>query len=840
MKLFDSGHKELKRCKKIAQKVMDLDEEFQKLSEEELVNKTNIFRERYKNGETLDSLLVEAYATVREAASRLINKKPFFVQIVGAIAIHGGNISEMKTGEGKTLTSVMPSYLNALAQKGVHVVTVNEYLAARETEGEIGDLLRYLGLTVGLNIRACTPQQKQEAYACDVLYSTNSELGFDYLRDNMVQNASNLVNPRGLNHAIIDEIDSILIDEARTPLIISGGAKKTANLYAQADQFCKGLKEEEYDFDIESQSVSLTEDCVKKAERHFGIPNIYDVQHVALLHHVNNALRANIVMKKDNQYVVSDGEILIVDQSTGRILKGRQYSDGLHQAIEAKEGVEIKKETQTVASVTYQNFFRMYSKLSGMTGTAKTEEEEFRNIYNMYVVEIPTNKPVIRDDKIDLIFATAEAKYNYLVEDVKRIHETGQPILLGTVAVETSEIISKLLTKNKIKHEVLNAKNHEREADIIAKAGDKFAVTLATNMAGRGTDIKISEEVSALGGLCVLGTERHESRRIDNQLRGRAGRQGDRGYSRFYISADDELLQRFGGDNFKNRIAYTIQAGNKDLSQPLEMKVFNYLVKSAQERIEGHNFDNRKNVLKYDEVLRKQREAFYKERMSIVKLPDCSDIIESLIKTCAIEVTSKFIQEVGRNKYDINDDAIVAEFNGKLFPANTFVKEDIETLDENEVVKFIYDKAIELFRAKKAAIPAEIFTDFTRVISIKVLDMYWTKQIDAMTGLRQGIGFQGYAQANPLTFYQEEGGKLFDEMNINIAIDVTRYILLTQIRINIPEGAQLTPEMQAIKEKAMAQHKENQGNNVIDASSKEVNDSNVIQSPFAVLSEKSK
>ncbi|MFI3329664.1 MAG: preprotein translocase subunit SecA [bacterium] len=788
MKLFDSGVKELKRCQKIATKVVALEESYSKLTDEQLVAKTAEFKERYKNGETLDSLLVEAYATVREGAKRSAGKTPYYVQVCGAIAIHGGNIAEMKTGEGKTLTSVMPAYLNALSGDGVHIVTVNEYLAARESEGEIGNLFRFLGLTVGLNIRSLTAQQKQEVYACDIMYSTNSELGFDYLRDNMVMKYDQLANKRGLNYAIIDEVDSILIDEARTPLIISGGAKKTANLYLQADAFCKRLNEKDYDFDVEANVVSLSPSGVTRAERAFGVSNIYDIQYVALLHHIDNALKANFVMKKDKQYVVENGEILIVDQFTGRILAGRQYSEGLHQAIEAKEGVEIKKETQTVASITYQNFFRMYKKLSGMTGTAKTEEEEFRNIYNMYVIEVPTNKPVIRDDQKDLLFVNNEAKYNALLQDVIKIHETGQPILLGTVAVETSEEISKLLTKNKIKHEVLNAKNHEREAEIIANAGEKFAVTLATNMAGRGTDIKISEEVSNLGGLAVLGTERHESRRIDNQLRGRAGRQGDRGSSRFYISADDELLQRFGGDTFKNKISTIINLNsNGDANQPLESRMFSNIVKGAQERIEGNNFDNRKNVLKYDDVLRKQREVFYKERMEIVVDEDITEHVENFIKTCAIEVTSKYITEVGRNKYDINDDAIVAAFNGIIFPRDTLVKEDLEQLDENEVIKFIYDKGLELYNKKREIVPAEVMRDFMKVITIRVLDVFWTKHIDSMSGLRQGIGFQGYAQSNPLTFYQEEGARLFESMNLGIAVDVTKYLILTQIKLEVTE-----------------------------------------------------
>ena len=534
-KLFDTGRKELKRCQKIADIVMSYEESYRKLSDDELKAKTIEFKERYKNGESLDSLLPEAYATVREASERVTTMRPFYVQVCGAIAIHGGNIAEMKTGEGKTLTAVMPAYLNALSGEGVHIVTVNEYLADREANGIIGDLFRFLGLTVGLNLRDIDRTQKKEAYLCDIMYSTHSELGFDYLRDNMVFKKEDIVQ-RPLNFAIIDEVDSILIDEARTPLIISGGAKGDVNLFKTADSFVKGLSDEDYEIDIEAQTVALTPSGISRAERRFNLDNIYDVSHVDLVHHIDNALKANMIFKRDKQYMVSEeGEIHIIDQFTGRVLKGRQYSEGLHQAIEAKEGVEIKKETVTVATITYQNFFRMYKRLSGMTGTAKTEEEEFRDIYNMYVVEVPTNKPVIRNDLPDLLFTTVEAKYAYMIEDIKKIHETGQPILIGTVAVETSEIISKLLKKAGIKHEVLNAKNHAREADIIAVAGQQYSVTIATNMAGGGTDIKLGEGVADLGGLAIIGTERHESRRIDNQLRGRSGRQGDPGMSRFYL-----------------------------------------------------------------------------------------------------------------------------------------------------------------------------------------------------------------------------------------------------------------------------------------------------------------
>lgn len=629
-KLFDSGYQEMKRCAKIASKIEALEPEIQKYSDDELKGKTLYFKQQLKEGKTLDDLLPEAYAVAKEAAFRVTGMKPYHVQLIGAVAIHGGNIAEMKTGEGKTLTAVLPAYLNALTGEGVHIVTVNEYLARREVEGPIGEIYRFLGLTVGLNLRELSSEQKREAYASDILYSTNSELGFDYLRDNMVHNEKQITQCKGLNYAIIDEVDSILVDEARTPLIISGAPKNNSSLYLRADTFAKRLQEEDYEIDIESRHVQLTPSGMEKAEKVFGVNNIYDIQYVELVHAINNALKANFIFKNGKEYVVQNGEVLIVDSFTGRILKGRQYSEGLHQAIEAKENVEIKKETQTVATITYQNFFRMYKKLSGMTGTAKTEEEEFRNIYNMYVVEVPTNKPVIRTDLPDLIFISQEAKFKALVEKIKECYEKGQPVLVGTANVETSELVSSMLQKQGIPHEVLNAKNNEREAEIVAKAGQQKAVTISTNMAGRGTDIKLGEGVKELGGLVVLGTERHESRRIDNQLRGRSGRQGDPGFSQFYISTEDDLIQRFGGDTFKNRLAMIINLMNKGTDQadaPITSKMVSRAVTSAQTRVEGNNFDSRKNVLKYDDVIRRQREIFYKQRMQVVKVDHLEDLV---------------------------------------------------------------------------------------------------------------------------------------------------------------------------------------------------------------------
>ena len=603
---FDHEYKELKRFGVLADSIEALSSEYSELSDEKLKAKTNEFKERLVNGETLDDILVEAFATIREAAKRVIGEYPFRVQLLGGIAIHYGNIAEMKTGEGKTLTTILPAYLNALTGKGVHVITVNEYLTTRNAEW-MGKIFEFLGISVGVNLRELTPSEKRKEYEKDILYTTNNELGFDYLRDNMVVKKENRVQ-RELNFAILDEVDSILIDEARTPLIISGGKMESKNLYVSADTFVKTLKKDtDYTVDEKTKSVSLTEDGSDKACKFFKIDNLYDISNSALVHHIDQSLKANYGMQNDVDYVVQDGEVIIVDQFTGRLMKGRAFSEGLHQAIEAKEGVKINDETKTLATITFQNLFRMYNKLSGMTGTAKTEEEEFRNIYNMYVIEIPTNKDVIREDLPDLVFATKKAKFNAIVREIKERHSTGQPILVGTIAIETSELVSKMLTKENIKHEVLNAKNHAREAEIIAKAGEIGSVTIATNMAGRGTDIKLGEGVKELGGLCVIGTERHESRRIDNQLRGRAGRQGDPGVSQFFVSLEDELMVRFGTDRIKTLMQ---TAGFDD--QAIRSKIFTGSIESAQKRVEGNNFDIRKQLLQYDNVMNEQREIIYK------------------------------------------------------------------------------------------------------------------------------------------------------------------------------------------------------------------------------------
>ncbi|MBI9008742.1 MAG: preprotein translocase subunit SecA [Tenericutes bacterium] len=773
--MFDflkGNNRELKKLGVRADAILALEEEYKKLSDEELAAKTVEFRKRIEDGATLDSLLTEAFATVREASTRFLKMTPFRVQVMGAIVIHEGNIAEMKTGEGKTLTAVMPAYLNALSELGVHIVTVNDYLARREAEGEIGDLFRYLGLTVGLNIRDLTPEEKRDVYNCDILYSTNNELGFDYLRDHMVIYKESIVQ-RKLNFAIIDEVDSILVDEARTPLIISGGAKNTADLYRSANYFVIRLVEDEdYIVDIKDKVVSLTEEGIRKGEEYFHLENLYDVNNVTLLHHINNALKANHIMTNDIDYVVQDGQVIIVDSFTGRLMHGRQFSDGLHQALEAKEAVEIKKETSTLATITFQNFFRMYSKLSGMTGTAKTEEEEFRNIYNMYVVEIPTNMPVIREDLNDLIFASMEAKYIALADEIAMRHEKGQPQLVGTISIESSELLSKLLKKRGVKHNVLNAKQHEREAEIVANAGQKFSVTIATNMAGRGTDIKLGEGVVELGGLAVIGTERHESRRIDNQLRGRSGRQGDPGYSRFFLSADDDLLRRFGGDRFKRMLEMVTVTKGSTTEAPLDYKMFSKMVLRAQKQIEGNNFDRRKTVLKYDEVMRKQREIIYSQRTDILFLDSIEDIVEGMI-------TESLTREVMSH---LDEKEALIKSLVRYFPKDGFDPKIL--VSEEEPVEYILDSFKRNVAEKKSLAGEKIYNDFLKAITLRVVDTYWVQHIDAMSELRQAVSLQSYGQNNPFREYQDVGFEMFSDMGNNIQNDVAKYVLKAQVRQN--------------------------------------------------------
>ncbi len=786
--LFDAGYKEFKRVAKIADKIDALAFEYTKLTDEDLKGKTVEFRERLKNGASLDDLIIEAFATVREAATRVLKMTPFKVQLMGALAMHGGNIAEMKTGEGKTLTSTLVAYLNALPGEGVHIVTVNEYLAHRDAT-EMGELFKWLGLTVGLNLREMSSEEKKEQYACDITYSTNNELGFDYLRDHMVIYKEQMVQ-RPLNFAIIDEVDSILIDEARTPLIISGGAKNTASLYKQANLCVKNMTEDvDYEIDIKTKHIALNEAGMHKAEKFFGIDNLYDIKYVSLLHHINNALRANYIMTRDVDYVVQENKVIIVDSFTGRLMHGRQYSEGLHQAIEAKENVEIKKETRTVATITFQNYFRMYKKLAGMTGTAKTEEEEFRNIYNMYVVEIPTNEPVIRKDDPDLMFLTSKAKFNAIADDIAERYKKGQPVLVGTISIETSELLSSLLNKRGIPHNVLNAKQHQREAEIVAHAGEKRAITIATNMAGRGTDIKLGPGVVELGGLAVIGTERHESRRIDNQLRGRSGRQGDPGYTRFYLSAEDDLLRRFGSERFKTMLGMVVNQQGSEV--PLESKMFSRFVENAQKRIEGNNFDSRKTILEYDEVLRKQREIIYGQRSEILFRDDISDIILRMMENTAHKVVYGSLLD--EKSLEIDTAKLYKDINGIYFPLNHLRLEDLEGKNYDEAVSLFIEKCHLLLEEKKEQFPPEIYAEFMKVVLLRVVDTYWMEHIDAMSELRQAVRLQAYAQVNPLREYQEIGFQKFEAMIENIENDATRMINRAQIRDNLQREAVIKP-----------------------------------------------
>ena len=778
-KLFDYEYKELKKFTLIADKIDSKKEEYEKLTDKELQNKTEELKKELKNGKTLDDILVDAYATAREASKRVIGEFPYYVQLLGAITIHYGNIAEMKTGEGKTLTEVMPAYLNALSGEGVHIVTVNEYLASRDAEW-MGQIFRFLGLTVGVNSRDLSPQEKQEQYNCDILYSTNNEIGFDYLRDNMVVRKEDRVQ-RPLNFAIVDEVDSVLIDEARTPLIISGGSMHTANQYMDAQRFVERLKEnEDFNIDEKTQSISLTDEGSKKCEEFFKIDNMYDVKYSALVHHVNQALRANFIMHNEVDYVVQEGKVVIVDQFTGRLMHGRAFSEGLHQAIEAKERVKINEETKTLATITFQNLFRMYKKLAGMTGTAKTEEEEFRDIYNMYVIEIPTNKPIIRKDMADLIFAVKKDKYDAIIEEIRTRHATGQPILVGTIAIETSELISNMLTKAKIKHEVLNAKNHAREAEIIAKAGEKGSVTIATNMAGRGTDIKLGEGVRELGGLCVIGTERHESRRIDNQLRGRAGRQGDPGYSQFYVSFEDDLMVRFGTDRFKT----LLQAAGLGTTINMRSKAMTRNVESAQKKVEGNNYDIRKNLLQYDDVMGKQREIMYARRNEILDKESIHDSIIKLIREHIEEVvTGHTVYQSELTEIDCNE--ICEYMNENLFSKPSVKVSEIINKSTNDVIEILNKKVLDAYEEKICELPKELINDFEKVITLRVFDTHWMEHINTMDHLKEGIGLRSYAQTNPLVAYTKEGFDLFDEMLSKINKETTIYLLKAQIKQNL-------------------------------------------------------
>ncbi|WP_300910901.1 preprotein translocase subunit SecA [Faecalibaculum rodentium] len=786
--LFSEEKRELKKLEKTADQVLALEHKMQALSDEELKDKTREYRERLEKGETVDDLLPEAFATAREAAFRVINEKPYKVQIMGSVAMHRGDIAEMKTGEGKTLTATMAVYLNALSGQGVHVITVNEYLAGRDAAW-MGEIYRFLGLSVGVNKRELSPREKREAYACDITYTTNSELGFDYLRDNMVTDVKDRVM-RGLHVAFVDEVDSVLIDESRTPLIISGGKKQTANLYIAADRFVKTLTKPEYEFDKstkenkllsgdydideKTRQVMLTDDGVAKAEKYFGLDNLYDLDHTQLVHHINQALRANYIMMREVEYVVNDEqEIVIVDQFTGRMMPGRAYSDGLHQAIEAKEGVPIKEETSTLATITYQNFFRLYEKLAGMTGTAKTEEEEFLSTYNMKVIVIPTNRPIARQDLPDEIYSRKESKYRALVNKVKELHEKGQPVLVGTIAVETSELISNMLDAEKIPHEVLNAKNHAREAEIVAKAGRPGSVTIATNMAGRGTDIKLTEQSRKLGGLAVLGSERQESRRIDNQLRGRSGRQGDPGFSRFYVSLEDSLIVRFGGDKLQALF-------NKMGDEQIESKAVTKSITMAQKRVEGFNFDTRKTLLDYDDVLRRQREIIYAQRNKILESEEVHDLVKVILEKAIDQAMQANLSNEKKQSVDAAGLAKSLEMMG-LQDDKAIHAEELEGKSFDEVRDYLYDKVWNGYENEIKDVRSQ-FLPFEKTVVLRNIDRNWIEHIDRMDKLRSGIYLRSYAQNNPLQQYVQEGFDMFEDMNTRIDREIAFFLMKVRIR----------------------------------------------------------
>ncbi|HHT66628.1 MAG TPA: preprotein translocase subunit SecA [Erysipelotrichaceae bacterium] len=789
MGFFD--RRALKKYQREAEKVIAYEKTMAALSDDELRAKTPYFKDLLANGASLKDIKYEAFAVAREAAKRTIGEFPYKVQVIGSLVLHNGDVAEMRTGEGKTLMCTMAVYLNALAGKGVHVITVNEYLCTRDAEW-MGQIYRFLGLTVGVNIRQKTTREKQEAYLCDITYTTNSEVGFDYLRDNMATTMDRRVL-RGLHFCIVDEADSILIDESRTPLIISGGAKTSASQYTVADRFCKALKKDtDVSVDIKDKTVNLTEAGQKKAERMFGIKNLYDPEYADLVHRIHNALKANYIMGRDVDYLVDpNGEVQIIDPFTGRVLPGREWSDGLHQAVQAKENVKIKQETITMATITYQNFFRLYTKIAGMTGTAKTEEEEFRKIYNMRVVCVPTNKPIIRVDALDYVYARKGPKLAALIKEVKERHEKGQPILIGTVSVESSEEISELLTRAGLKHEMLNAKNHAREAEIIALAGKKGAITLATNMAGRGTDIKIDDEIRALGGLCVFGTERHESRRIDNQLRGRSGRQGDPGFSRFYVSFEDTLLVRFAADSIKNYIEKNFG------DEALEAKMITNVITSAQKKIEGQNFDTRKSLLEYDDVLAKQRQIIYDKRDRIIEGKNIDDIIDDVFKT-----TGQFLAKKGvpadSNTQLVFGDQLVKAIEPRFLPSGTinpnlFDDVPVEDIgpDLSILIKDRFDELIKTWDVEESE-----KDNIKRSLILHCIDQNWTKHIDSMARLREAIFLRSYANVNPLQAYVNEGYAMFRECLEIASVDSVLNLVNIRPKRRVVEEEQSEPNVE--------------------------------------------
>lgn len=777
-KIFgDTNERDIKRLMKTVDVINQMEPEFVKLSEEQLKAKTDEFRARLEKGETAEDILPEAFATVREASKRTLGMRHFDVQLVGGVALHEGRIAEMKTGEGKTLVGTLPVYLNALLGLGVHVVTVNDYLAQRDSE-LMGTIYEYLGLTVGVNLNGMDHADKQTAYACDITYGTNNEFGFDYLRDNMVLYKEQMVQ-RPLFFCIIDEVDSILVDEARTPLIISGQAQKSTELYYTADRFVKRLEaEEDYSVDIKIKSVALTEKGVTKAERAFGIENLYDHDNVTLNHHIVQALKANVIMRLDVDYVVAEEEVMIVDEFTGRLMAGRRYSDGLHQAIEAKEGIEVQNESMTLATITFQNYFRMYRKLAGMTGTAKTEEEEFKKIYGLEVLQVPTNKVNQRNDMPDVVYKSEKGKFTAVVEEIVERHKKNQPVLVGTISIENSELVSEMLKRKGVKHQVLNAKYHAEEAEIISGAGQPSAVTIATNMAGRGTDIILGEGVLEVGGLHIMGTERHESRRIDNQLRGRAGRQGDPGSTQFYLSLGDELMKRFGADNvltMMDRLGF-------EEDQPIESKMISRAVESAQKRVEGNNFDVRKNVLQYDDVMNQQREIIYKQRREIMESEDIKDIVMEMIKPVIDRIVAAHCVDDIPENWELQE---VADYvNSKLLDEDAVSRDDLWGKELEEIVDYIFDRVVTKYNEREERIGSELVREFEKVIVLRSVDSKWMDHIDAMDQLRQGIHLRAYGGTDPLREYQFEGFEMFNEMTANIQEEVATYVMKAHIEGN--------------------------------------------------------
>jgi len=775
----DTNERDIKKYMKRVEKINALEPAMQALSDEQLRQKTEEFKQRYANGETLNDLLHEAFAVVREASRRVTGMRHYDVQLIGGMVLHEGKIAEMRTGEGKTLVATLPAYLNALSGKGVHVVTVNEYLATRDAE-EMGQIYSFLGLTTAVNLNAMTPQEKQAAYAADITYGTNNEFGFDYLRDNMVLYKEHMVQ-RELNYCIVDEVDSILIDEARTPLIISGQAEKSTELYYIAARFVPQLKEEEhYTVDLKAHSVALTDKGVEVVEKAFHINNLFDTKHMLLNHHINNALKAHVLMKRDVHYVVENGEIIIVDEFTGRLMHGRRYSDGLHQAIEAKEGLKVQNESMTLATITLQNYFRMYKKLGGMTGTAKTEEEEFKKIYGLEVIVVPTNKPMIREDRPDVIYKTEMGKFRAVVREIEELHKIGRPVLVGTTSIEKSELLSSMLKKKGIKHNVLNAKQHAREAEIVAEAGQKYAVTIATNMAGRGTDIKLGEGVAEVGGLHIIGTERHESRRIDNQLRGRAGRQGDPGSSQFFISLEDELMKKFGSENIKGMM----ERLGMDEDTPIESRMVSKAIESSQKRVEGANFDTRRMVLQYDDVMNQQRMIIYKQRREVLEAESLEPIVLGMLKSHVQRLVDIHCPEgIEQEEWDL--DKLMDHCHNTFLPAGHITVKDIWGKEREEIIEVFENTIEKIYRARIEEMGEENFREFEKVVVLRAVDSKWMDHIDAMDQFRQGVYLRAYGQIDPLREYQIEGFEMFNSMIASIEEEVSLYIMKAQIGNNL-------------------------------------------------------